>query len=548
MLKRRRLLLDVPADVGVSSFHRVALGLAFYLLPFSAFALAGCAGCSHKTNGPEAVNGPAITIQPASQTVTSGQTATFSVAATGTAPLSYQWQKNGTAIAGATSPSYTTPPTTIADSGAQFTVVVSNPAGSVTSTVAILTVVPSTITCGQRGDELIHIPPDYNTFAPPSNGQSYIDPQYGCTVLRLTDAQPEFNVAVHHQYSSINAMNNNDTRVMLITESGQGVVVDTTGNLVVGPRDFPAINSANVPWARNSPDVFYYTNGNALYQGTVSGNAVNSKPLHTFAAYSSVIIPDQEDLSEDGDHLWLVGDTQAFLYTFSTDAAGPTVSVATKDLGCGWHKIQVTPSNKMLVTWACDGTANGQGQEIYSADGTLFWHMFNSSIHTDVGRDLRGNEIAIVDRIPDTYKDACPSGGGLDIIGVDSPHTLSCLVDVNFASTHISYRDSSQGWVLVSFFDQGTCPDYSCFYPQHLAPDWQSLWRQFYEELILVKVDGSTLFRLAHHRSRSAEYYWATSRAAISRDGRYAVFDSNMNIGSTGLNNYTDVYLITIQR
>jgi hypothetical protein len=74
------------------------------------------------------------------------------------------------------------------------------------------------------------------------------------------------------------------------------------------------------------------------------------------------------------------------------------------------------------------------------------------------------------------------------------------------------------------------------------------LWRQFYEELILVKVDGSTLFRLAHHRSRSAEYYWATSRAAISRDGRYAVFDSNMNIGSTGLNNYTDVYLITIQR
>ena len=50
----------------------------------------------------------------------------------------------------------------------------------------------------------------------------------------------------------------------------------------------------------------------------------------------------------------------------------------------------------------------------------------------------------------------------------------------------------------------------------------------------------------AHHRSRSAEYYWAESRAAISRDGRYVIFDSNMNLSDTGLNDYTDVYLIRV--
>src|SRR5439155_10324351 len=83
---------------------------------------------------------PTITTQPASQTVTAGQTATFSVAATGTAPLNYQWQKNGVAISGATTVTYTTPPTTTADSGAQFTVVVTNGAGSVTSNPATLTV------------------------------------------------------------------------------------------------------------------------------------------------------------------------------------------------------------------------------------------------------------------------------------------------------------------------------------------------------------------------------------------------------------------------
>jgi len=83
---------------------------------------------------------PLITTQPASQTITAGQTATFSVTASGTAPLSYQWSKNGAAISVATSSSYTTPAETTSDNGALFTVGVSNSAGSVTSSTATLTV------------------------------------------------------------------------------------------------------------------------------------------------------------------------------------------------------------------------------------------------------------------------------------------------------------------------------------------------------------------------------------------------------------------------
>jgi Domain of unknown function (DUF4091)/Immunoglobulin domain len=83
---------------------------------------------------------PRISTQPTSQTVTAGQTATFSVAATGTTPLSYQWQKSGVAISGATSSTYTTPATASSDSGTQFTVLVSNTVGSVTSSPATLTV------------------------------------------------------------------------------------------------------------------------------------------------------------------------------------------------------------------------------------------------------------------------------------------------------------------------------------------------------------------------------------------------------------------------
>jgi hypothetical protein len=85
---------------------------------------------------------PSITAQPVNQTVTAGQTANFTVVATGTAPLNYQWQRGGVAIPAANSSTYTTPATTTSDTGAQFTVVVSNSAGSVTSTPATLTVNP----------------------------------------------------------------------------------------------------------------------------------------------------------------------------------------------------------------------------------------------------------------------------------------------------------------------------------------------------------------------------------------------------------------------
>ncbi len=83
---------------------------------------------------------PVITTPPANQTVTAGQTATFSVVATGTGPLTYQWSKGGVPIVGATSSTYTTPPTVAGDSGSVFTVTVTNSSGTVTSSPATLTV------------------------------------------------------------------------------------------------------------------------------------------------------------------------------------------------------------------------------------------------------------------------------------------------------------------------------------------------------------------------------------------------------------------------
>jgi hypothetical protein len=113
------------------------------------------AGCSAggSSNGGDTPNSPSpapssatsqnpvvhITSQPANASVAEGSTATFSVHSDDVG-ATYQWYRGDTAIPGAVFPSYTTPPTTSADNGVTFSVKVTNSGGSVTSTVATLSV------------------------------------------------------------------------------------------------------------------------------------------------------------------------------------------------------------------------------------------------------------------------------------------------------------------------------------------------------------------------------------------------------------------------
>jgi outer membrane protein assembly factor BamB len=124
-----------------------ALGLAASAL------LAACGGngarvTSGATSPGSMTAAPAITIQPSDQSVSAGHPATFTVTATGAAPLSYQWQKNAAPIAGATAPIYTTPATALGDSGSSFAVAVSDANGSTTSRSAKLLVASGAIAAG----------------------------------------------------------------------------------------------------------------------------------------------------------------------------------------------------------------------------------------------------------------------------------------------------------------------------------------------------------------------------------------------------------------
>ena len=109
------------------------------------------------TSAPDA---PTITEQPADRTVVVGQPATFRIAAQGTEPLSYQWQRDGYDIPGATDGIYTTGPVTLSDGGARFGCVVESDYGRAESTLATLHVVeaelvPVTVSFGAEADTYV---------------------------------------------------------------------------------------------------------------------------------------------------------------------------------------------------------------------------------------------------------------------------------------------------------------------------------------------------------------------------------------------------------
>src|SRR5580658_2685004 len=104
-----------PHNAGGSSRHNSiplpAAFIIFFGMLLIAVVSSGCTGAtaanSAKTVAASGSTGPTLTSEPVSQTVTVGQTAIFSVVASGTVPITYQWTKSGTVIAGAVGASYT---------------------------------------------------------------------------------------------------------------------------------------------------------------------------------------------------------------------------------------------------------------------------------------------------------------------------------------------------------------------------------------------------------------------------------------------------------
>ncbi|HEY9171868.1 MAG TPA: immunoglobulin domain-containing protein [Verrucomicrobiae bacterium] len=191
------------------------------------------------------VAAPAITLQPQDQTVTVGQSASFSVTATGTEPLAYQWRRNGAVLPGATASSFTKPDVQLSDAGS-YSVVVSNAAGSVTSSNALLTVnqppvittQPQSVTVNQGGNA---------TFTVAATGTEPLTYQWnlgGFPIADATDSQLTI--------TNVRPADAGSYSVDVINVAGQV----TSSNATLGVNVPPVIEahpqSQSVKWSSNA--------------------------------------------------------------------------------------------------------------------------------------------------------------------------------------------------------------------------------------------------------------------------------------------------------
>jgi hypothetical protein len=320
---------------------------ALLSLAASLLLQAGCASTSSNSNSTGAA--PSITVQPTGVTVAAGQMATFSVGATGTSPLNYQWRKNTGDISGATASSYTTPATASGDNGAKFDVVVSNSVGSKTSNAAMLTVTATTATL-----QSIAVTP-----AAPSVG-------IGSTVQFSAMGTYSDN-STKNITSSVTWASSNPAFATIVAATGlaTGVAVGTTEitatqGSVVSPNDPLAVTVASstasdvvthhYDAARSGTNTHELTltpgtvnsttfgkvaefgvdgqiDGQILYLNQVAMPGVGSKNVLYFATENdSVYAVDADSIS---------GTTATVLWRITAHPAGET-PLTTADTGCGY--------------------------------------------------------------------------------------------------------------------------------------------------------------------------------------------------------------------
>lgn len=278
--------------------------------------LAGC-GSNSTPAPPPPPTAPSITTQPSNQTVTNGQTATFTVMASGTAPLSYQWQKAGVTISGATSANYTTPATTSADNGTQFKVNVSNAAGSTTSAAATLTVnsapaittQPSNlaVTVGQVATFTVvasgTAPLSYQWQKAGINISAATSASYTTPATLITDNGSQFGVVVTNPYGNATS----SAATLTVTAVAVDVTTYHYDNTRSGANvQETTLTPANVKSATFGKLGFYsvdgLVDGQPLYLSQVSVGGAMHNVLYVVTEHDSVYAFD----ADSGAPLWQV--------------------------------------------------------------------------------------------------------------------------------------------------------------------------------------------------------------------------------------------------
>ncbi len=318
----------------------------------------------------------AITSQPSNATVCEGDNATFSVTATGS-NLTYQWQKDGVAISGATSSSFTLSNVTSTDA-ATYTCVVTGDCGSVTSNSATLTVNPATTITSQTGDQTACSGSDV-TFSVTATGSNltYQWQKDGSNISDATSAsltlsnvtsadQGAYTCAVSGDCGNVTS----NTMNLTITSSLTLGTVDDQTACPNGTATFTVTaNGTNTTyqWRKDGTNL---TDGGNISGAATATLTISNVSASDIATYSCYVTSDCGDATSNNATLTLNEATA--ITTQPSDAivcegAGVTFSVTAtgSNLTYQWYKSGVAISGATSATYSLTGVTTTDAASYY---------------------------------------------------------------------------------------------------------------------------------------------------------------------------------------
>jgi hypothetical protein len=358
-----------------------------------------------------AVIDPSITAQPSNQTVAAGDTATFTIAASGTTPLAYRWQKNGADLSnsantsGATNSSLTLENLQQIDE-ANYRVVLSNPFGTVTSTVVTLTVTgPPKITSQPQSQTIL----SGSNFSlnvgvagvAPLSYQWYFAAQpilnANNATLSLSNVQPS---AAGNYFVTITNSLGTTTSSNAVVAVNYGITFNIVGGGSVSPTpndaSYPPGSSVVLNAIPNAGCSFLNWSGDAA--GSANPLTVPMNTHKTITAVFSAVTPVEDivviESRSGGSNYSAYSDTQFFDSTLKSTAADCTASIGSRYATTNTSSITLTPTlanaGKTYVLQVTHGLASTlssgimvdaavQGGNFALIDGTFTNHLWTSA-------------------------------------------------------------------------------------------------------------------------------------------------------------------------